>query len=521
MVKYFSSNGITALDHAGFDLRPGEIHALLGENGAGKSTLMHIMAGYLKPGAGRITLDQRELRFAAPADALAAGIGMVRQHPRLTPGFTVWEDCVLGTEPRSGLFINRKKARDLTAVLSARWGFNLPPDRLTDTLTVSQRQKAAILAMLLRDVKYLVFDEPASVLTPHETAGLFKLLRLLKAEGKGIVLISHKLEETLDLAGRVTVLRKGRTIASGPAPSFTGDELRSLMFGGTSAVQVTAGPAAQIRPGQAESAQADPERPDRDFPGESPALLSVTDLSVEVPGQPLIRGVNLVLAGGTILGIAGVRDSGLETLELTLTGFLRPAGGRILLKRRDITGRGPRTFRGCGGAYLNAGGAMAPGLSLGDNIILHAHRRSLRGAGGRLGIMDRSFLNSWTARVMGQARVPVLPKARGDSFSGGMLQRAALARELAENAALLVLAEPGRGLDRQSRDRLTEELRAAARKGRGVLIFSTDVDELLSAADEILVLRNGFFADHIRIAESPDAGRLKERIGRAMVGEDV
>ena len=228
--KYFSSNGVQALEHAEFELLPGEIHALAGENGAGKSTLMHIMAGYLKPGAGTLRLDGKERRFRSPADALAAGIGMVRQHPSLVPGFAVWEDCVLGGEPRVGPFLNRKAARNLVRRISERWGFDLPIDRPTDTLTVSLRQKAAILALLLRNAAYLVFDEPTAVLTPGETEGLFSLFSQLRAGGKGIVLISHKLEEILSLADRVTVLRKGRTAAVSPVASLTRESLTALIF---------------------------------------------------------------------------------------------------------------------------------------------------------------------------------------------------------------------------------------------------------------------------------------------------
>jgi simple sugar transport system ATP-binding protein len=230
--KYFPAGGVTALEGASFELRPGEIHALLGENGAGKSTLMQILAGYLKPGAGGIFLGGEERRFAAPADALAAGIGMVRQHPGLNPGFRVWEDCVLGAEPCRGFFLDRRKARNRVRELSDRWGFGLPLDQGTETLTVSQRQKAAVLSLLLRDARWLIFDEPSAVLSPGETEGLFRLFRLLAAGGTGIVLISHKLDETLALAGRVTILRRGKTVAASlPAASLSAEAAGALMFG--------------------------------------------------------------------------------------------------------------------------------------------------------------------------------------------------------------------------------------------------------------------------------------------------
>ncbi|MDR2483487.1 MAG: ATP-binding cassette domain-containing protein, partial [Treponema sp.] len=301
--KRFSANGVLALDGAGFSARPGEIHALLGENGAGKSTLMHIMAGFLNPDRGGILMKGKEARFSSPADALAAGIGMVRQHPNLIRGFKVWEDCVTGAEPRRGGILRPKAARNRAAELSKRWGFGLDVDAVTSSLTVSQRQKAAVLALLIREAEYLIFDEPTAVLSPGETQGLFALFRALRDGGKGVILISHKLEETLALAGWITVLGKGKTLASGEAASFSGDSLQALMFGSLEEKPVSARPARakkRTSPGA----------------GNKPPVLSVQNLGLEIPGRPFIRGACLDVAPGAILGVAGVRDSGLETLEL-------------------------------------------------------------------------------------------------------------------------------------------------------------------------------------------------------------
>ncbi|MDR2362838.1 MAG: ATP-binding cassette domain-containing protein, partial [Spirochaetaceae bacterium] len=301
--KYFPLNGIYALDNAGFELRPGEIHALLGENGAGKSTLMHVMAGYLKPSTGTVRVNGREQHFSAPADALAAGIGMVRQYPNLVPGFTVWEDCILGSEPLSGPFINRKKARNRIRSLSERWGFDLPIDRPTDSLTVSLRQKTAILALLLRNAEYLVFDEPTAVLTPGETQGLFALFTQLKAEGKGVALISHKLEETLGLVDRVTVLRRGRTVAVRSAASLDAQSLGDLMFGLEEGEEKTGGSSAPISPFPQKSDNPAPKRgilppPAGINAAPKPDVLGIRGLSVELPGRPFIRGVDLELSPG-------------------------------------------------------------------------------------------------------------------------------------------------------------------------------------------------------------------------------
>jgi ABC-type uncharacterized transport system ATPase subunit len=246
---------------------------------------------------------------------------------------------------------------------------------------------------------------------------------------------------------------------------------------------------------------------------------------VEPAGRPFVRGVELELAAGKILGIAGVRDSGLETLELAISGFLPPREGTVEVNGRDLTGKGPGAFRAAGAAYLGAGiRGSAPALSLRDNLIIHAHRRSARGFRGKLGLMDRAYLDQWIRLVMRKARLPQTPEAAASSFSGGMLQRAMLARELAENAGLLVLAEPGWGLDRSSRAALLRDLRDYAQGGRAVLVFSTDMEELIALSDEIRVLRNGRFSEGI-IPEGPAprddpalVRELKDRIGRAMVG---
>ncbi|MDR1302471.1 MAG: ATP-binding cassette domain-containing protein [Treponema sp.] len=510
--KYFPANGVHALDNTSFDLHDGEIHALLGENGAGKSTLMHIMAGYLTPTAGRILVDMQEQCFTSPADALALGIGMVRQHPHLSPGFTVWEACILGAEPGSPWFLQPRKARNQVRSLSARWGFDLPLDQDTTTLTVSQRQKTAVLALLLRKVRYLIFDEPTAVLTPGETQGLFELFKLLREDGKGLVLISHKLEETLGIADRVTVLRKGKTQGSRAARSLGNAALQDLMFG---IDRKKRGSLIKDRPVSGGSSNGSAEK----------TILSIQGLSIETPGRPFIRHIDMELVPGTIAGIAGVRDSGLETLELGISGLLAPSGGSIRLNGRELAGKGIKAFREAGGGYLSAdrtGSALAPHLPLQDSIIIHAYSRSLRGFLGKWGIMEQRFLDSWAARIMNQAHVAGSFKTRADSFSGGMLQRILLAREFAEKTTLLVLAEPGWGLDTKKREWLAGELREYVKPGRGAILFSTDVDELLAVSDTIWVLRNGGFSAQIAL-EPGKKGTMpleayKARISEAMVG---
>jgi simple sugar transport system ATP-binding protein len=407
-------------------------------------------------------------------------------------------------------------------------------DRPAESLTVNQRQKAAVLALLLKGVRWLIFDEPGAVLGPREAAALFDLFRRLRDEGRGIVLISHKLDETLGLADRVTVNRRGRTLSSGKAASNTAGELRELIFG----------PDGTVPTGKAGNA-AIPVPP---AAGSGEPLLLVRDLKAEIPGRPFVRNISLELRGGEILGVTGVRDSGLETLELALTGFLGAPGkspggkrpglsGLVRIRGRDVWD--VRSFREAGGAYLGAdrlGVNLAPELPLRESLIIHAWRRARLGLLGKFGILNKEYLDARCLAIMGRAGVSRSPRYRGSTFSGGMLQRILLSRELEENASLLVLAEPGWGLDQAGRSRMAGELRAYVSTGKGVLLFSTDVDELISVCDEIAVLLDGAVSARVVLGRglSPEdfgAGSVpgtferglspeeaKAEIGRAMIG---
>lgn len=497
--KYFPANGVEALSEVSFDLRPGEIHALVGENGAGKSTLMHILAGLMEPSSGLIRIGGEERRFSSPADALRAGIGLVRQHPRVVPGFALWEDCVLGAEPAARGIVRRDAARAAVKDLSCRWGFDLEPDAPVETLAVSQRQKAAVLALLMRGAKYLLLDEPTAVLAPAETARLFDLLEALKSDGKGIALISHKLPETLGAADRVTVLRKGRLIGTRKTAGLGADELRTMMFGPVEGSDAET--AAYALPADE---------------GEGEAALCVSGLRTDGTGRPMLRGIDLEVARGRVLGVAGVRESGLETLELTLAGLLAPTGGSVELFGRRIEGKGARAFRDAGGAYVPAdrmGIALAPRLPIADNLSVHPQSRA-PGLGSVAGAKDRA------RDIMRGARVDGDPARSAASFSGGTLQRLILARELAENPNFVLLSEPGWGLDAASRAELDARVRRLARGGKAVMLLSTDLDELLSLADEIVTIRDGLVSGRFPRNGASDA-ELREAVGAAMIGTEA
>ena len=467
-----------ALEDVNFILRAGEIHALLGENGSGKSTLMHILAGFFPQSAGSIFIDSKECRFLSPADALACGIGMVRQHPGFIKGLKVWENCILGSERKGRLLFDSGLSKKTVEEKAGQWHINLPLDSPAESITVGQRQKAAILALLLRDVNWFIFDEPTTVLSAEETESLFQLFKRLCSEGRGIIFITHKLKEALAISNRITVIRHGVAQETHKTSGLSAEELRREIFG------------ADITENSMEQ-----KKSSEQTTNETPILI-IKNLHLEPPGLPAIKNVNLRLTPGMIIGITGNRDGGYETLEHAITGFLKigdknmnHSSGSIALNGHDITGKGVRAFRNAGGAYLGAdrlGSNLARELPLFDSLIIHAYRRE------RFGIfLNMAYLKAWCGKIMNCSGVMRSVEDKSASFSGGMVQRILLQREFAEDASLLVLTEPGSALDQINRAALTDALREYARGGRAVLVFSSDAEELKFFTDEIMALKDG------------------------------
>jgi simple sugar transport system ATP-binding protein len=541
ITKRFPTNGVHALDNADFDLREGEIHALVGENGAGKSTLMHILAGSLRPSSGRIVVHNVERRFTSPKDALNSGVGMVRQHPSLVPDLTVWENCALGAE--NGFLVSPASQRKQARALCAQWGFDLPLDRRAGELSVGQRQFAAVVNLLLRRCRILIFDEVTAVISRAEAERIFALFTRLKRSGFSLIIISHKLDEVLSLADRITILRAGKTIAALEAKNADVKTLAALMFGeippagASSADPNTASKTAQsAQSGQnARSAQS--------------VVLSVRNLTVEAPDKPFVRDIDMDIRSNSVTGIAGVRDSGLETLELALAGLLPVTSGHITLNNTRLSskkrGAAPAIFRDAGMAYLNTdrtNTCLAMDISIWDNLIVHAHRRQSK----RSFFLDKPFLDSWAQKIMARAGCGRSMREAASSFSGGQLQKLLLERELAELDALpkpssppassgcpdaaneaaapekrgnlLILSEPSWGLDARARKALAEKLRSIARR-HAILLFSTDIDELLEVSDEILVLNNGAFSAKILVEDRASLSEYKTRVIQAMTNK--
>src|SRR5206468_3023217 len=309
--------GIVANDHVDLDVRRGEVHALLGENGAGKSTLMNILYGLYHPDSGEIRLEGKPVTFASAKDAIEAGIGMVHQHFMLIPVMTVAENIVLANEPtHGGILIDESVANRRVHDLASTFNFAIDPDTLVADLTVGQQQRIEILKALYRNADILVLDEPTAVLTPQETKEIFAVLRRLTAEGTSIIFISHKLYEVLEIADRITVIRRGKVVGSRIPAETNEDELAALMVGRNVQLVVDRG-------------ESHPEGP----------ALVITDLRVaDERGQEAVKGISFEVRSGEILGVAGVAGNGQEELVEALTGLRKPTSGTVTLGGHDVTG---------------------------------------------------------------------------------------------------------------------------------------------------------------------------------------
>src|SRR5688572_19124976 len=354
ITKRFGS--LVANDAIDFELKRGEIHALLGENGAGKSTLMNVLYGLQQPDEGEIRLDGEPVRIDSAGRAIGLGIGMVHQHFMLVPVMTVAENLVLGTEPRRGPLLDFKEAAARTRELSERFGLAVDPEATVEDLGVGAQQRVEILRALFRGAKVLVLDEPTAVLTAQESQDLFRVLRALAADGTSVVFISHKLNEVLDIADRVTVLRRGKKIDTVPTEGATERSLATLMVGRDVLLQV--------------------EKPEH-TPGKP--VLEIRDLHVvDDRGLPALRGVSLQVRAGEIVGLAGVDANGQSELVEAITGLRRVESGQVIVAGREVTGRGPREMIdagvGCIAEDRHRRGLILQ-FDLSENIGLHEYRR--------------------------------------------------------------------------------------------------------------------------------------------------
>jgi simple sugar transport system ATP-binding protein len=466
------------LDGVDFDVAPGEVHALLGENGAGKTTLMNVLVGLVRPDAGRIELAGVAVELAGfgPAGALRAGLRMVPQRSALVPAMTVAENLAFA-DPRGGALFHPRRARAAGAALAERFELEVPFDRPASELSPGQRQRAEILRALDRGARVLILDEPTAVLTPSEAERLFASMRRLCEAGRAVVFISHKLAEVERVADRVSVLRRGRLVASLPARGASAAELGRLMLG------ADAGAVAGAPPRRSAGATRRPQ----------PPALELRGLCAPGPDPASgLRDVDLALAGGEILGLVGIDGNGQRELEEVLAGVRRPSAGEMLVFGERVA-PDARALRRAGVAHLSGdreSAGLVPGMSLAENFALKGSYDDRRFF--RLGRFDRRAARRAAAEALARyAITPADPDFDCAALSGGNAQKLAVARELDGSPPVLVAVNPTRGLDVGSARFVHAQLLERAAAGAAVLLVSSDLDEALALADRLVAMVRG------------------------------
>jgi simple sugar transport system ATP-binding protein len=471
----------------------GEVLGLLGENGAGKSTLMNILFGLYHQDEGEILLDGEPVRFASPADAIRAGIGMVHQHFMLVPVFTVTENVILGTEPTESLGrLDRDEARRRVIDLSKEYGLEVDPDATIEELPVGIQQRVEILKALYRQANCLILDEPTSVLTPREIDELMEIIRSLKEGGRSIIFISHKLKEVLAVADKISILRRGRVVGSIDPDEADEQTLASLMVGRDVRLVVAKEAA---RPG-------DP-------------VLEVDDLVVvDAAGHRAVDGVSFTVRAGEIVAVAGVQGNGQSELVEAITGLRPVASGRISLDGRDITGWSPDRLFAAGLAHVpedRQRDGLVSGFAVADNMVLNQWRDRPYARGP---IMNWPAVNAHAEQLVRDFDVRAASiQTPAGTLSGGNQQKVIVAREFSHVERLLILSQPTRGLDVGSIQYIHGRVVAKRDEGVGVVLNSSELDEVMALADRIVVMYRGRI-----IGELERAGATRNAVGLLMAG---
>ena len=489
ITKSFGS--LVANDSIDLSVADGEILAILGENGAGKSTLMNIVYGLLKPDSGEIRVNGSAVTINEPSDALAAGIGMVHQHFMLIPVFTVLENIVLGHESTSKLgHLSLADAREKLMKLAENFGFHIDPDALVENLPVGVQQRIEILKALMYDAKILILDEPTAVLTPQETDELLEVVKRLRDQRTSIIFISHKLREVKAIANRISVIRRGKVVGSAE-PSASQEELASLMVG--------------------RSVNLNPDKTSHSI---GDVILKVEDLTISDPsGRALVQEVSFDLRGGEVLAIAGVQGNGQSELAKAIINLEDHVHGSIKLDSKEIVGLTVHQSLHEGIAFVpesREDDGLISSFSIEDNLILDTHREQPYARGislSRKAVATEAELKAKEFDIRTQST-----KDPASSLSGGNKQKVVLARELSRPVKLLVASQPTRGLDVGSIEFVHERILAERDAGRGVLLFSTELDEVLALADRIAVMYAG------KILAIVDSTVSREKLGLLMAG---
>jgi len=484
--------GVIANDHIDFELKSGEIHALLGENGAGKTTLMNILYGLYSPDEGETYVYGRRVTLGSPQDAINLGIGMVHQHFTLASALTVTENIILGLEPRKGGFLDLKKAEERIVKLSKRYGFGVDPKAKIWQLSVGEQQRVEILKALYRNVNVLVLDEPTSVLSPLEVEELFKAIRKMANEGSAIVFITHKLKEVMAIADRITILRKGKAVSTVEPSKADERKLARMMVGREVSFQTES---AVARVGD--------------------VVLKVKDLqALDDRGLLALKKVSFTIHKGEILGIAGVSGNGQRELAEVIANLRKATKGKILFLEQDVTNRSPRETIEQRIAYIpedRVETGLIRDLTLTENVILKVHNTE---PFVKKGILNNKIIAQYTEKLISEYEVKtrsIYTPVR--HLSGGNIQRLLLARELASNPKLVIAAQPTRGLDVKSTMFIHNKLIKQKKNGMAILLISEDLDEIMTLSDRIAVMYEGEI-----VGISPSEKASIERIGLMMTG---
>ena len=461
--------GVRALDNVSFSVEQGEIHSLLGENGAGKSTLMNVLYGMTTPDAGEILVDGKPVTIRRSAQAIALGIGMVHQHFMLTPVMTITENVIVGCEPVHGPFLDRKKATESVQALIDKFHFHLNASARVQALSVGEQQRVEILKALYRGANVLILDEPTAVLTPQEVGELFSVLRELKAAGKSIIIITHKLRETAEIADRVSVLRAGVMVDQGlSAAGCSASDLALMMVGRKVDLSYT-----------------------RRSKSVGETAYQVQNLNLSVKGVPILRDVALEVHKGEILGIAGIEGNGQSELIEVLTGLRKPDSMELVKDGLPLSGKTA--------AFLSAGvghipedrlvrGMIGP-MTIEDNIILGYHRKK---EFSKHGIRRKNEIRAFSEKQLTdyQIKAPNVQEKCG-SLSGGNQQKVVVARVFSEDPDVLIAAQPTRGVDVGAQELIHSRLLDLRDAGKAVLLISADLDEVRRLSDRIAVIYEG------------------------------
>lgn len=481
--------GVVANDNIDFKLKAGEIHALLGENGAGKTTLMNILYGLYTADSGEILVKGQRAGLKCPRDAIDLGIGMIHQHFTLVPPLSVTENITLGLKS-SGFLLNPNQVKNKILELSRKYGLKVDPEALIWQLSVGEQQRVEILKALYKGAEILILDEPTAVLTPQETAQLFKTLRRMKKEGKSIVFISHKLGEVLEISDRITVLRKGKIVSTVNADQTNNRELAKMMVGREVIFRLAKH---KVKKGS--------------------EVLKVENLSaIDDRGVTALKNVSFSVHAGEILGIAGVAGNGQKELTEVLMGIREPMEGRVFISARDVTNASPRELLELEVGYIpedRIESGLIMDLSVAENLASKVYS-----AFSNEFFLDYELMGEYAERLISEYDIATPSKESPvKTLSGGNLQKLILARELALEPKLIIASQPTRGLDVGATEFIRRKLLEQKENGTAVLLISEDLGEILTLSDRIAVIYEGEI-----MGISPVEKTNIEEIGLMMAG---